>query len=414
MRAKSQTGILIVWLITQSICWGQSWTRFRGPNGQGVVADTSFPTTWSVEQVQWKTTLPDEGHSSPVIWGDRLFVTCGSKSPAEGTLLCLDIQSGRILWQKTYALQKYPMNALNHYAATTPAADAERVYVLWNSTAQFTLAALDHMGQPQWQQTYGPMHSKHGPCISPMLYGELVVFTQESRENEKGLGSRWLAVNKRNGEIRWEIKRENSRNDYSTPCVYTTDAGQDQLIFTSLSHGVTGVDPNTGTILWEISEVFKGRTIGSPVLMGDLIIGTSGAGSSGIVMVVVQAPKAGQPAKLLHRIETKLAPFIPTNLALDHRLYTFHDTGTISCWDINQGETLWTEKTPHRFYGSPIAIGHQIYCPNAKGEVLILQAGDRYQELALHPLGEKTQATPAFVNGRLYLRTLTHVLCLGS
>jgi outer membrane protein assembly factor BamB len=244
----------------------------------------------------------------------------------------------------------------------------------------------------------------------------MIVFTHEheSSSNNKGLGSRWLAVDKRNGDIRWELARKTERNSYMTPCVYTTSTGQDQLIFTSLAHGVSAVDPLTGTVLWEVPNVFDGRTIGSPVLMGDKIVATSGAGSSGKVLVVVQAPQTDQPARVLHRIETDLAPFVPTNLALGNRLYTFHDQGTIGCWDIDKGQPVWTEKTPYKFYGSPIALGQHIYCITTKGEVLVLQAGDTYQALAITPLDEKSQATPAVSDGRLYLRTLTQIVCVGT
>ncbi|MFC1764009.1 PQQ-binding-like beta-propeller repeat protein [Planctomycetota bacterium] len=406
--------IIILATVLPSLTQAQEWTRFRGPNGQGRIDASGIPIQWTETNYAWKTTLPNEGHSSPVIWADKVFITCSDKSKAIGTVLALDATAGQILWQKEYQLTKYPMNALNTYASSTPTVDEEAVYVLWTTTAQFTLVKLDHEGKELWVKEYGPIDSKHGPCISPILYQDMVIFTQESRDNKQGIGSRWLAVNKKDGAIRWQIKRDpaNAKNDYMTPCVYTDPTGKEQLIFSSQCNGITGVDPTSGNIVWEVPLSFKGRTISSPVLAGDLVIASGGAGASGKVLAIVKAGTSDQAGEILHRIETGLAPFIPTTLVINNRLYTFHDGGTIACWDVQNGKTVWQEETKSRFYGSPIAVGERIYCINTKGEVLVLQSGDTFKLLATNPLGEKSQATPAVANGKLYLRTLTSLICL--
>ena len=401
-------------IVLLSCTQAQEWIRFRGPNGQGCIEANGIPIQWTEADYAWKTTLPNEGHSSPVIWGDKVFITCSDKPNATGSILGLNASTGKILWHKDYQLTEYPMNPLNTYAASTPAVDAQAVYVLWTTTAQFLLIKLDHSGNELWKKEFGPIDSKHGPCISPMLYKDMVIFTQESRDNTKGLGSRWLAVNKKDGSIRWQIKRDPTgvKNDYMTPCVYVDPQGKEQLIFSSQCNGVTGVDPTSGNILWEVPLSFKGRTISSPVLAGNLVIASDGSGTSGKVLAIVKAGHANQPGEILHRIETNLAPFIPTSIVVDNRLYTFHDSGAVVCWDIQKGKPIWQEKTRKRFYGSPIAIGDHIFCINSKGEVMVFQAGDKYRLLATTPLGEKSQATPAVANGNLYLRTLTSLICV--
>jgi outer membrane protein assembly factor BamB len=411
---RNNWAVLLLTTLVLSCTHAQEWTRFRGPNGQGRIEAPGIPVQWTEADYAWKTALPHAGHSSPVIWGDRLFVTCSDKSKATGIVLGLNASTGHILWKKEYQLTKYPMNALNTYGASTPAVDADAVYVLWTTTAQFSLVKLDHSGQELWKKDYGPINTKHGPCISPMLYRDMVIFTQESRDNSKGLGSRWLAVNQKDGAIRWQIKRDPTgvKNDYMTPCVYTDPTGKEQLIFSSQCNGVTGVDPLSGQIIWEVPLSFKGRTISSPVLAGDLVIASDGAGSSGKVLAMVKAGSAGKTGEVLHRIETRLAPFVPTSIVLKNRLYTFHDMGTIVCWDLQTGKPIWQEKTKSKFYGSPIAVGERIYCISTKGEVLVLQAGDEYKLLATNSLGEKSQATPAVANGKLYLRTLTSLACV--
>jgi outer membrane protein assembly factor BamB len=393
---------------------GNLWTRFRGPNGQGRAETTGIPVEWAPSDYRWRTTLPGEGHSSPVVWGNKLFITCSNKDIPEGTVLALDATTGRILWQKTYPLTRYTMNSVNSYAASTPAVDAEQVYILWPTADELTLAALDLDGNQRWIRTFGPIHSNHGPCVSPILYDDLVIFAQEQRENDRGLHSRWLAVDKATGEIRWQLPRGNAKISHITPCVFTDASGADQLIFSSLAHGVTGVDPKTGRLLWEISGLFDVRTIGSPVIAGDYVVATCGAGGSGTVMVVVQPGTDSRQARLVHKIESRLVSFVPTPIVVDGRLYTFHDQGTISCWDVEKGEPIWSRRHAGRFHGSPIAIGDHLYCMTTEGQVVVLRAGDEYEVVAANPLGEKSEATPAVANDRLYLRTLTSVICVAG
>jgi len=401
-------------LLLVSATWAQSWTRFRGPNGQGRAEATEIPVEWEPSAYRWKTTLPGEGHSSPVVWGNQLFITCGNKAIPEGLLLALDATTGRILWQKAYSLTRYTMNSLNSYAASTPVVDAEQVFVLWPTADELTLAALDHDGNEQWSKTFGPIHSSHGPCVSPMLYEDMVIFAQEQRENDKDLHSRWLAVDKATGEIRWQLPRDNAKISHVAPCVFTDASGADQLIFSSLAHGVTGVDPGTGRVLWEVSGLFDGRTIGSPVIAGDYVVATCGAGGSGSVMAVVQPGAGSSEARLVHKIESRLISFIPSPIVVKSRLYTFHDQGTISCWDLDKGAPIWSQRYAGRFHGSPIAVGDYLYCMTTEGQVVVLRAGDAYEVVAVNPLGDKSEATPAVANNRLYLRTLTSVICVAG
>ncbi|MBN1362487.1 MAG: PQQ-binding-like beta-propeller repeat protein, partial [Sedimentisphaerales bacterium] len=148
----------------------QQWTRFRGPNGQGPADAQAIASEWKSSDYAWRATLPGEGLSSPVVWADKVFVTSCHESGPVGLVLALDAGTGDILWQKTYALTKYMMNSSNSYAASTPAVDAERVYVLWPTADELTAVALDHEGHEAWTKDFGSIRSNHGPCVSPMLY----------------------------------------------------------------------------------------------------------------------------------------------------------------------------------------------------------------------------------------------------
>ncbi len=405
----------LLWILSLgSVLNAQEWTRFRGPDGQGIASGTAaIPAKWSAENIRWKTALPGQGHSSPVIWGKRVFVTACDPGSASCLALGLDADTGAIAWQRSYKVTDYRMNNLNSYAASTPAVDEDYVYLLWPTAADVKMTVLTHAGEPVWEKSFGSIVTQHGPSISPILYRDMVIFTQEQEADDQDLKSRWLALERKTGAIRWELPRRTERTSYSTPCVYTDAAGTEQLIFSSIAHGITAVEPLTGKVLWELPEVFNCRTVSSPVIADGKIIATCGAGSTGKMLVVVQPPTADEPAKVVRTIENRLVPYVPTSVYYHDRLYTFHDQGQVSCWDLDQEKPLWTEKPAGLYYGSPVAVGDTLFCMNRKGQVVALAAGDEYKLLAVNDLNEETQATPAIARGRLYLRTLKTLTCVG-
>jgi len=410
---KKLTLVLIFTVMLCGFLSAEEWTRFRGPNGQGHSPATTLPTSWSPEDYRWTTTLPGSGHSSPVIWGDKLFITCCDTKIPSGTILALNTSTGKILWQKTYPLEKAQMNALNSYASTTPAVDKDAVYVIWPTVNEKIVMALDHAGNELWKQTFGETVCKHGPSVSPMLYEDLVIFTHEQEENNRGLNSCWLALDCKTGQIRWDTPRNNEKLSYSTPCVYTDTAGSKQLIFSGDAYGISGVDPRTGKVLWNAGN-FTARTISSPAVGDSIVVATCGEGGSGKILTAVKPGEEGRPAEELYTITDQTVPFVPTPLLAGKRLYTFHDGGNVVCRNAETGVVIWSEKPGGRYYGSPICANDVIYCINTDGEVIVLKEAATYQKLAVVPLGEKSQATPAVADGVMYLRTLTKVMALGS
>jgi outer membrane protein assembly factor BamB len=389
------------------------WTRFRGPNGQGHSNAKNVPVKWTQKDYLWTADLPGTGHSSPVIWGDRLFITCCDQKQARASILALSTADGKTLWKKDYQLTDARMNALNSYAASTPAVDKDRIFVIWPTPNELSVIALDHDGNEKWQRTFGPISSRHGPCVSPMLYGDLVVFTQEQETNDKGLKSRWLALDRNDGQTRWEIPRDNgSHVSHATPCVNADDSGRDYLVFSSLVYGISAVNPKDGSILWE-QPGFTVRALTSPVLAGNLIIATCGSGGSGKTLMAVRPATKAKPAAVAYKIEDRTVPFVSSAIVVNDLLFTFHDQGQVVCRDAQTGTEKWSQKPGGRFFSSPICVEDRLYCVNADGEVVVIKAADRYELLAVNPLGEKTQATPAVSGGVLYLRTLTKVFAIG-
>jgi outer membrane protein assembly factor BamB len=409
---------LLVTLVFLPVCvaQGQEWTRFRGPDGQGISRGGEVPVKWTDTDYNWKLVLPGGGHGSPVLWADKVFVTCGDEETGRGILLALRASDGEVLWQKESTQTTYRMNRLNSYATTTPAVDADHVYVLWATTEETILAAFDHEGTEVWTRTLEGVHCQHGPGSSPIVLDEIVVFTHEHEGSGNEPESAWIAVDRRTGRTRWKLPRQNSpKTSYSTPCVYRPPTGAPQLVFTSRAHGMTGVDPDTGKVLWEFESACPSRVVSSPVIADGLLIGTCGDGSSGKCLVAVRPGTSDKavPATQAYKIEGSTTPYVPTSLAKDGLLFTFHDRGQVSCLRSATGAQIWREKPAGRFFGSPVWVGGKLYCITMDGEVVVIRAGDEYELLAVNPLGEKSHATPAVAGGRMYLRTYSHLFCIG-
>ena len=416
MSHSALSKALMLGLAIANIAIGQEWTRFRGPNGQGISEAKTIPVRWTDQDYNWTTTLPATGHSSPVIWDKRVFVTCEDPASPGGILLALDTETGRILWQKAYVLTGYRFHNDNSYAVATPVVDADYVYVLWQTAKETILAALDHTGHEVWRRDFSGVYSRFGPGPSPAVIDDIVVFAHEHRENDKGYESMWIAVDRKTGQIRWNTKRQNSEISYSTPCTYAPAKGELQLIFTSEAHGITAIDPADGSVIWEVQSALPARAVSSPVVAGNLLIGTCGKGGAGKQLTAVRTMTSSdhRRAELAYVCTGRSAPYVPTPLAKDGLLYTFHDQGDVSCVNVEDGELIWREKPGGKFYGSPVSVNGRLYCINRDGRVIVLRAGREYELLAVNPLGEKSQATPAIANGVMYLRTFSHVISIGG
>lgn len=405
-------------VLLTSIAEGQEWTRFRGPNGQGISQAKTIPVKWTQDNFNWKVQLPGGGHGSPVIWKDKIFVTCEHPESPGGMLLALRISDGHTLWSRPYKLSAYKHHADNCLATSTPAVDTNHVYVLWQTDKEVILAGLDHDGREIWRRDFPGIYSRFGPGTSPAVFNDIVVFTHEQWAEGPEAGqheSSWIALDCKTGRTRWTIKRNSTEISYSTPCIYTSEGREPQLIFTSWSHGVTGVEPQTGRVIWEVGSALPARVVSSPVIADDLIIGTCGKGGAGKELAAVRPGSTDNPAgaAVVYKCTRKSAPYVPTPLAKDGLLFTFHDQGDVSCLNTEDGEVLWCEKPGGKFYGSPVWVNGLLYCINRAGEVIVLRAASTYELLANNPLGEKSQATPAIADGRMILRTWSHLISIG-
>ena len=414
---------LHVFLATLAILWasvsqGQEWTRFRGPNGQGISSAKTIPVKWTEEDYNWKVELPGGGHSSPVLWGDKLFVTSGDQQTGNSVIFALNVSDGKILWQKEYSLSKYRPNKLNSFATATPTVDADYVYVLVTSPEKTFLAALNHQGAEIWQRKFEGVRCQHGAGTSPIVHNDMVIFTHEhENSSSKDARSIWVAVDRKTGVTRWTLERQTGpKTSYSTPCVYTPAGSKPQLIFNSNAHGMTGVDPGTGKVIWEVASAFPARVVSSPVIANELLVGSCGDGGSGKRLIAIRPGSSDgsiQPTEA-YKIDSGYRPYVPTSIAKEGLLFTFHDRGYVTCRKSATGRQLWEEKPAGRFFSSPVWVDGKLYCITMDGDVVVIKAAETYELLAINPLGETSHATPAITDGRMYLRTYSYLFSVGG
>jgi outer membrane protein assembly factor BamB len=393
----------------------QEWTRFRGPNGSGQSEAKTIPEKWTDTDLNWKRELPGAGNGSPVLWGDLLFLMSGDPETSERFLLCLAADSGQIVWRKNFPSKTHKLHQKSSYGSSTPAVDAEFVYFAWSDPDHTWLRAFRHDGTPVWTIDLGPWLSMHGFGTSPMLYEDLVIVSasQESPSNNaddaKPQESYVAAVERTTGKLRWKTPREVGTASYSVPCLYQPAEGPVQLLCTDTTSGMFSLDPRTGKPLWNVTA-FSKRTVSSPVIIGDLAFGSTGAGGGGNY---VSAIRLGEKPSVAYDIKSP-APYVPCVVPYGELVFLWGDNGIVRCIQASDGTIHWTERVGGNFFGSPVRVADKVYCMSEEGDAVVIAASKDFRLLGRTPLGEGSRATPAVAKGRMYLRTYSHLICIGA
>lgn len=389
----------------------QEWTRFRGPDGSGQSETQGLPVEWTDADYAWKAKLPGIGHSSPVLWDQKIFLM--SADPQSGTrhVMCVSNADGKVLWTRDYPATTHALHQQNSFASSTPAVDGEQVYCAWGTPEALTLVALSHEGEEAWRANLGPFVSQHGFGASPILFKDLVILPDE-QDGE----SFFFAVDRRSGQTRWKIPRktlDKQNTAYAAPFIYRPEGGDPQLIVSSWAHGVCSLDPLSGSTHWELG-VLPRRPVGSPILVDGLILANCGEGSGNNSVVAVRPPSAEHPApEVIYKLDKTTSPYVPTMVAKGPLVFLWGDRGVVSCIDAPTGKVHWQRRVGGNYSGSPVRVGNAVYCASADGEVVVLAASKEYELLGRSQLGEGTRATPAVANGRLYFRTESQLLAIG-
>lgn len=387
------------------------WPCFRGASQQGLVySDVPIPASWSVdENILWKAELPGRGNSSPIIWGHRLFITAeGARDDDKETapdrlLMCFDRRDGSLLWQHAApkAETQEGLYWKNTFASATAVTDGERVVAFFGNAG---LVCCDMAGKRLWHRDVGTFPTIHGPGTSPVLYRDLVFLIQDQTSGE----SLCAAYDVRTGEVRWQ--RERPKNSgWSTPVLLRV-GDRDELIYNG-SFDVTSYDPATGETLWTLEGTSE-EAIPMVVSGGGLIYSTSGRNGPSLAI---------RPGGTGDITETHLvwrnkrgAPHVPSPLYHDGRLYFTSDTGIAVCLEATTGDTLWQKRLRGRFSASPLLLGTTILFLNEDGVSYMVESAPEFHLIGENRLDAITLATPAILDGRIYFRTETHLICVGT
>lgn len=407
--------LLGVWPVS-----AQEWTRFRGPNGSGISQETSIPVNLAPENILWTCTLPGAGHSSPVLWGETLFLTGAVNEKdversATRFLFAVDATSGEVKWTKEFPSEFHPKHGLNSFASPTCSVDAERVYSVWSAPSSLTVMAFDHSGTEIWKRDLGKYVCRHSAGGSPILFDDLLILSAEQDEEGGGVSS-LVGLDIKTGEIRWKVDRKTKHVPYSTPFIFQLPGQDPQILFHSMPHGVSSLDPRTGITKWEMSDLFDKRPVGSGIIVNDKwVAGTCGFGNGGVYMVIVAPPDGTAESKpqLIRKIEKQI-PYVPTAITRDHMLFLWEDKGIVSCQDVETGKQLWQKRVGGTYFSSPLIAGDALYNVSAGGEVVVLRAGKEFEELSRLELGGLSHSSPAVANGKLFVRTYDKLYAIGA
>lgn len=379
------------------------WPRFRGPSGQGDADPAGLPTVWDKDgrNIVWRTKVPGEGNSSPVVWDDHIFLTSADKKGSERFVHCFNRQTGKLRWSRQAPVRPVePVWPKNGHASSTPVTDGERVIAFLGTCG---LICFDMDGKQQWHHEVA-IKTTHGTGASPMLYKNLVILSQDQNQTD----SIFIALDKATGKKIWEGKRARGMT-WTTPIVVRV-GDHDELILAG-AETVRGYDPMTGKELWSL----KGPTqevIPHIVVGKDLIY--SASGRNGPTLALRPGGVGDVTATHLAWRAVRGGPHVPTPAYVKGRLYTANDTGIFSCLDAETGKLIYLERISDRFAASPIVAGDLLYICSETGITYVVRAGDTLEVVARNDLGAPILASPAVVEGRIYLRTDSELVCVGE
>lgn len=386
----------------------RDWPRWRGPSLDNIApSGQKPPTAWGAgSNVLWQVRLPGLGHSTPCIVGDRIYITSGDQKAGLVWLFALERCSGKTVWQaEVYRGPVAKQHADNSLASATPACDGERVFVPYQTDRAVGCAAVSLDGQVLWRTVIAPFTSIQGYSASPAFYKSAVILPVEG-----GLGSRLVAVHRATGEVVWRATMRAVKESYASPLV-TRVAGREQVLLIG-GESTRGYDPESGALLWECEgpSTFCGAT---PAVSGDVVYATAGWPKR--ALLAIRADGSGDVSKshLVWSSDAK-AGYIPSPLVCGGLLYAVNDQGLMRCYDAADGRVLWQQDFKAPFYSSPLLADGMLYVFDRKGKGYVMKAGRTYERVSVCELPAGVFATPVILAGRLYLRSLEDLLCIGE
>lgn len=409
------------------------WPQFRGPNGDGIAPkDVTLPLEWSANsQVKWRTPVHGRAWSSPVIWGEQLWVSTATEDGRRLSAVCLDTRDGKVLQDLTLFEVAKPQfkHAFNSYASPTPVIEEGRIYVTFGSPGT---ACLDtQTGKVLWTRTDLECNHFRGAGSSPVIYGNLLFLNFDGSDLQYT-----VALDKQTGRTVWKKERSidfqdlgpdgkpelegDYRKAYATCHVASFD-GQPILISPG-SKAVYAYEPGSGTELWRVEERTSYSASTRPVTGLGMVFVPSGFASG--QLLAIKPGKAGEvldakstssdtQLQVVWRVK-KGVPKKPSLILFNGLLYGLEDTGLLSCWEAATGEVIWSERIGGRYSASPLLATGRIYCFSEEGKATVVAVGRQFKKLAENALPDGFMASPAVAGNSLYLRTEREVFRVGE
>ncbi|MSU77967.1 MAG: serine/threonine protein kinase [Gemmataceae bacterium] len=401
--------VCVLALFVAPLAVADNWPAWRGPSGQGFCEEKNVPVKWSEkENVKWKITLADQGNSTPVVWGERIFLTQANKGGHVRSIMCFDRADGKKLWQNDVA---YPDKERNWtplwYANASPTTDGERIVVSFGSAGVY---CYDVTGKELWKRTdLGTWEHSFGNAASPLLYGDLAI--QWCGPNDGKGKNILLAVDKKTGKTVWE--KEQKAGSWNTPVIFKID-GKDQMLL-AMGETLKSFDPKTGDEFWHC----KGMTsycYAAPLYANGIAVGMSGYGGAAIGVKLGGSDDITKDQLWRHPKNTQR---VGSGMLIGDHVYMVDENGTPRCYIAKTGEEIWkVEKRPSagNTWGSMIHAEGRLYILMRTGETLILDASPKYNVVGINHLGkgEQTNSSLAVSNGDIFIRTFRHLYCIGG
>jgi outer membrane protein assembly factor BamB len=416
-----------------------NWPQWRGPQSQGVSEDKNLPSEWSAtKNVQWKTAIPGQGHSSPIVWGNKIFLTTSIEGPVVADakpykhilgnqefkhpdwvgsdhsysfkVICVDADKGKLLWEKT--AYEGPVfdhrHRRNTYASPTPSTDGRNVYAFFGSEG---LYCYDFGGKLVWKASLGGIPQLGmGAGSSPVLYENLVIVTADQ---DAGDTSYITALDKQTGKPVWKTPRSNHAS-WATPVLVKTSTRTELLV--SGSETIVSYDPATGKEFWHAKGV-ESHAIPTPVVLGDIVVFS--AGSQAKRAMAIRLGGSGDitdTPNVLWRY-AKGTAYVPSPILYGDYVYLMTDSGILTCLDAKTGEVKYEGSrvpVPAKFMASPVAFDGKILLTSEDGDTFVLKAGPKYEVIRTNSLGEPIYASPAIAKGKIFIRGEKNLYCISN
>lgn len=422
-----------------------SWPSFRGPIASGVADGQNLPDTWNGpkrENVLWQTPIPGLAHSSPIVWGDRVFVTTAISSKGSATfkpglygdgdasddmsphkwmIYAVDRTSGKIAWEQL-AFEGVPRNKRHiksTYASASPATDG-RIVVAWFGSQG--VAAFDVTGKPLWKVDIGRVDMgaydipavEWGPASSPIIWNDLVILQVDTQAD-----SFLLALDVRTGKTAWKTDRTELPS-WGTPTVVTTSQGP--VLVTNATKFIRAYDPRDGKELWKLGGS-SNITAPTPIFADGLILVASGRAPERPLFAVredargdLTLPEGETTSKSVAWSYRGRGSYMPTPLIYQGIVYVLNNNGLFDAYELKTGKEIYRQRLPQvgsGFSASPVAADGKIYLPNEDGDILVVAAGREFRHIATNSMGELLMATPALSEGVMFVRTAGSLFAIG-